>query len=93
MTEGQRKALAAVLREHMTQKAELRAMRTILAEAAQSGRAPKNWKRHLEQLRKSLEYRDLAEQFEAQIAQIERGNAESELMESLRKMFEGKLPN
>jgi len=83
MTPEQRRAVAAFLREHMKLIAENLALRAILDSSAAHEQAPVNWQDNLEELRRTPEYRAIVEEFEPQIAQIERGYAESDLFTAL----------
>lgn len=93
MTLEQRRALAAFLREHMKLIAENLALRAILDSNAAHELAPVDWQDNLEQLRQTHEYRAIVEEFELQIAQIERGDAESDLIESLQRVLGGRPVN
>ena len=93
MTLEQRRALAAFLREHMKLIAENLALRAILDSNAAHEQAPVDWQDNLEQLRQTHEYRAIVEEFESQIAQIERGDAESDLIESLQRVLGGRPVN
>jgi lipopolysaccharide biosynthesis regulator YciM len=93
MTHEQRRALAAFLREHMKLIAENLALRAILDSNAAHEQAPVDWQDNLEQLRQTPEYRAIVEDFEPQIAQIERGDAESDLIESLQRLLGGRAVN
>jgi hypothetical protein len=87
MTPEQRRALAAFLREHMKLIAENLALRAILDSNAAHEQAPVDWLDNLEQLRQTAEYRGIVEEFEPQIAQIEQGDADSDLIESLQRLL------
>ena len=93
MTPEQRRALAAFLREHMKLIAENLALRAIMDSNAAHEQAPVDWQDNLEELRQTREYRAIVEEFEPQIAQIERGDAESDLIESLQRLLEGRAVN
>ena len=93
MTLEQRRALAAFLREHMKLIAENLGLRAILDSSAAHEQAPVDWQDNLEELRRTPEYRAIVEEFEPQIAQIERGDAESDLIESLQKLLGGRAVN
>ena len=93
MTPEQRRALAAFLREHMKLIAENLALRAILDSSAAHEQAPVDWQDNLEELRRTPEYRAIVEEFEPQIAQIERGDAESDLIESLQRVLGGRPVN
>ena len=93
MTAEQRRALAAFLREHMRLIAENLALGAILDSSAAHEQAPVDWQDNLEQLRQTPEYRAIVEEFEQPIAQIERGDAESDLIESLQKLLGGRAVN
>ena len=93
MTPEQRHALAAFLREHMKLIAEDLALRAILDSNAAQEQAPVDWQNNLEELRQTHEYCAIVEEFEPQIAQIERGDAESDLIESLQKLLGGRAVN
>jgi hypothetical protein len=93
MTSEQRRALAAFLREHMKLIAENLALRAILDSSAAHEQAPVDWQDNLEQLRQTHEYRAIVEEFESQISQIERGDAESDLIESLQRVLGGRPVN
>ena len=93
MTSEQRRALAAFLREHMKLIAENLALRAILDSSAAHEQAPVDWQDNLEQLRQTHEYRAIVEEFESQISQIERGDAESDLIESLQRVLGGRPLN
>ena len=93
MTSEQRRALAAFLREHMKLIAENLALRAILDSSAAHEQAPVDWQDNLEQLRQTHEYRAIVEEFESQISQIERGDGESDLIESLQRVLGGRPVN
>ena len=93
MTPEQRRALAAFLREHMKLIAENLALRAIMDSNAAHEQAPVDWQDNLEELRQTREYRAIVEEFEPQIAQIERGDAESDLIESLQRLLGGRAVN
>ena len=93
MTPEQKHALAAFLREHMKLIAENLALRAILDSNAAHEQSPVDWQDNLEVLRQTSEYRAIVEEFEPQIAQIERGDAESELIESLQRLLGGRALN
>ena len=93
MTPERRRALAAFLREHMKLIAENLALRAILDSSAAHEQPAVDWQENLEELRRTPEYRAIVEEFEPQIAQIERGDAESDLIESLQRLLGGRAVN
>jgi hypothetical protein len=93
MTEEQRKALVALLREHMKLKAEISALSAILTDAKISGECPSDWLENLQELRQSPEYRATAEQLEPQVLEIEQRADDVALIESLKELLTGKPPN
>lgn len=93
MTPELRSALAAVLRQLQKLEADSVALRAILTEAAQRHEDLRDWPQNLEELRNSPLYRAIMERHEPQIARIEHGETDQELIASLAKMLAGRPVN
>jgi hypothetical protein len=91
MTPEQRRALAAFLRQHVRNLADMRVLRATLELSTQRGFVPLDWEQKLVASRQTPEYRAMVEQFEPLIVQIEQGAADSSLNESLHKVL-NKVP-
>ena len=66
----------------------------MLATFAEFGQAiPRDWENALKKLKATSQYQTIVEQFEPQLAQLEKDADEREATELLRKMPKVRLPN
>ena len=86
MTPEQRRALAAFLRQHLRNLADMRVLRATLELSTQRGFVPLDWEQKLLEFRQTTEYRAMLEQFEPLIVKFEQGAADTSLNELLQKV-------
>src|SRR5215471_8317550 len=93
INDDQRKALANLLRQHVQLIADLSLLYSILDSFANLGQPPIRWKQMMGEMQKSEQYRKMVQEFEPLISKLERPESERDLIELLRKISGGKLPN
>jgi hypothetical protein len=90
MTPEQRRTLAAFLRQHLRNLADIQILRTTLELSSQRGFVPLDWEQKLEAFRQTPQYRAMLEELEPMIVQFEQGASETALIELLQKTLKGR---
>jgi hypothetical protein len=87
------RAIARMVRIYLETANDLAATRALLMRAAHNGTCPVYWERDLAEIKKTPQYRSDAERFEPILARIDQDADESDLIELLQQMTQGKQPN
>jgi hypothetical protein len=90
MTPEQRRTLAAFLRQHLRNLADIQILRATLELSSQRGFVPLDWEQKLEAFRQTPQYRAMLEELEPMIVQFEQGASETALIELLQKTLKGR---
>jgi hypothetical protein len=93
MIPEQRRALAAFLRQHLRNLADMRLLRATLELSTQRGFVPLDWEQKLVAFRQTPEYLAMLEQFEPLIVQFEQGAADTALNDLLQKVLNRMPPS
>jgi hypothetical protein len=86
MEAKQTREFVKLIREHFRLQAEVRTLAALLETAVQLNQPPFGWLDALKLARKQPDYRSISEQFEPQLAEVERSLEESELGRVLEKI-------
>lgn len=91
MTPKEVKMFCTLIRRIHTFRAERMALTTIIKHAAEVNQPPRNWKRELIAIRKTLAYRAVLEEDEATLAQLEAAADDSRLRDLFAKLSKDKM--
>jgi hypothetical protein len=86
MKPEQTREIIKLVREHFRLQAEVRTLAAILEVAERLDQAPFKWLDALKQARQTPGYRTISEQFEPQLAEVERSLEDTELGLMLEKI-------
>ncbi|MFZ1011610.1 MAG: hypothetical protein WAN65_32540 [Candidatus Sulfotelmatobacter sp.] len=94
MTKEQKKALARIFRRQARFLADMPALESLLDTYAKTKAPPRNWReRHLAEIQKTDDYREILEEFAPVISSLESSADDDELIGLCERMSRGKLPN
>lgn len=93
MSPGEKRAIAAMMQRLVTFIAERRCLISILEESVHKEIIPRDWKRQLEQLRMTPQYKAILDQFAPKIRKFEEDAEIESLLPLIEQLSKGKLPN
>lgn len=82
-----------LIREHFRLQADVKALAAILETAVRLNQPPFEWLEALKLTRKEAAYRSISEQFEPQLAELERSLEENDLARLLKSIPPVQFPN
>jgi len=93
MSPDEIKLFCTILRKVQILRAERTALMTIVKHSVHAKEVPVHWKSDLEAIRRTPDYRAIAEEFGATISQLEAKADDSLLLRLLEQLGGDKLPN
>jgi hypothetical protein len=93
MNAKQTHTLIKLVREHFKLQADVQTLAAMLETSVNLGRPPVGWLKALKLARQEPNYRNISEQFETQLVELERSLDESELARLVDSIPQTDFPN